>query len=141
MPQRTNLLTISALALTLASIILTRVFKSFTMAEVLAVAAFLTGVALLVSHRRADGTGPLDWPRRLIVTGSVIGLTGLVVKLLFVMLGIGAGAHDMEAHEAGLGQRLLEHIHHLFFNIGFLFMIGAAIGMLLGRFRRSRSDG
>ena len=136
-PRRINLLTGAALFLALASIVLTRVLKLFTLAEILAVAAFLAGVALLISHRRFARAPPLDWPRRLIVAGSFVGLAGLVVKGSFVLLGIGTGDHDMASHEVSFDERLLKHIHHLFFNIGFLFMIFAVFGLLLGRFKKS----
>ncbi len=126
-----------ALGLAMASILATRLFQAFTLAEGLAAAACAAALALWLAQRR--GGGALDWPRGLIVAGGVIGLTGLLVKLVFVVLGIGVGEHDMASHEAGMGSRLLEHIHHLFFNLGFLAMAAGAVGLAARRFRPQRA--
>lgn len=131
----------AAFSLATASMIATRAFRLFTVAEILAVAAFLAGIALLIMHRRNASRLPMDWPRRLIVIGSLIGLSGLVVKLVLVLFGIGVDSHDMHSHGADADNRLLEHIHHLFFNVGFLFMILAALGLLVNRFRNARTSG
>ena len=128
-----------ALVLSLASIVVTRVFRAFTVAEVLALLAFAAGVAVLIAHRQLEAGTALPWPNRLVVAGSVIGLVGLVVKLLFVALGIGVAEHDMSSHDGAGPNPLLQHIHHLFFNIGFLFMLIASIGMAVRRFRRRRN--
>jgi len=133
--KRTEKAGFIALVLALASILALRVFSAFVLSEALAVAAFVSGAAILILHRRGADAGNFGWPQRLIVTGSLIGLGGLALKLAFVLLGVGAGAHDMAAHQSGLGDRLLQHIHHLFFNIGFLFMLIAAVWLLVGRLR------
>jgi hypothetical protein len=129
-------LTAVALLLALASIVVTRVVKAFTVAEVLAVGSFLAGMAILVLHRQSAVPGAMGWPHRLVVVGSLVGLSGVLLKLLFVALGIGVEAHDMADHAAAGPNPLLVHIHHLFFNIGFLFMLVAAIGLGVRRFRR-----
>ena len=134
--NRTTQLTAAALGLSLASLVTTRGFKAFTVAEILAVAAFLSGLGLLILQRRASGHPALDWPRRLIVTGSAVGMGGLAIKLVFVLLGIGVTGHDMGSHELGQPNPLLQHIHHLFFNVGFLFMLVATLGLLIGQLRK-----
>ncbi len=135
--QRIRALTAAALLLALASIVTTRAFKLFTLAEFMSVAACLAGVGVLLAHRRIADGRPLSWPRRLIVAGSLIGLTGLFIKGVFVLLGIGTGEHDMAGHEPDSTQLLLQHIHHLFFNAGFVLMIVAAIGLGVSRLRKS----
>lgn len=105
------------LLMAVSSIIATRLFQQYTLAEGLAIAAFLCGLALWRSDRATD---------RLIVVGAFIGLGGLALKGVFVLLGIGAEHHDMTTHETVPGNPLLLHIHHLFFNIGFLFYLAAA---------------
>ena len=75
-----------------------RGFRLFELAEVLAVAALVAGLAMYLAHRRASGAVPLSWPGRLILAGSAIGLGGLLLKGLFLLLGVGAGHHDMATH-------------------------------------------
>jgi len=113
--------------LALASILVTRGLKAFTVAEVLAVAAFACGLVLFWRHRRRQPGVRLAWPERLIVTGSLVGLAGLPVKLLFSLLGVGAAGHDMANHESTAGNPLLLHIHHLFFNLGFVLLLISAV--------------
>lgn len=137
--KRTSLFCAGALILALASIIVTRALRLFSLAEILAVAAFLTGLLMWIAHRRSPNASPLDWPPRLIVAASFIGLGGLAVKMIFVLLGIGTGGHDMQGHESSLNARALEHIHHLFFNLGFLLMAVAAIGMAFRRITSRRT--
>lgn len=104
--------------LALASIIATHVFRMFSLAEGLAVAAFLAGLA---AWRLAQSTA------RWVVVGALLGLAGPLLKGLFIMLGIGADEHDMTTHEITPGNPLLVHIHHLFFNLGFFcYLISAA---------------
>ena len=126
-------LTAFALLLALASTLATRLFKAFTSAELLATGACIAGAALLLTRSSANA---LDWPHRLIVAGSLTGIAGLAVKLAFVLLGIGEPAADIHVHEGGFGGRVLTHIHHLFFNIGFLQMAAGAIGLLARLVRR-----
>jgi hypothetical protein len=115
--------------LVLASILLTHLLKAFTAAEVCAVLAFIAGLLLLRS-----GWHGLSHTRRAIVLGSALGLSGVLVKLFFVfVLGIG-GEHA--SHDGT--HPLLLHIHHLFFNIGFLFVIYAAFSAVLARWRAPR---
>lgn len=135
MPLKT-LFTTAALLLALASIVLTRAFRMFAVAEALAIAAFIAGLAIYVVHRRTAQREALDWSRRLIVGGSVLAAAGLLLKGLFVALGIGAAQHDMATHQTTPGNPLLEHIHHVFFNVGFLLFAMAAVGLLVRRVRR-----
>jgi hypothetical protein len=123
-------------ALALASVLCTRVLKAFTLAEGLAVAAFICGLLLLWRHRRQHPGIPLAWPERLIVTGSLVGLAGVPLKLLFSLLGIGAPAHDMADHANTAGNPLLLHINHLFFNLGFLVLLFSAIAWIAAAIRR-----
>ncbi len=108
-----------------SSIIATRVFKQFSVAEVLAVAAFVCGLASWLADRSTD---------RLIASGATLGLSGLFLKGIFVLLGIGAEQHDMASHQTTPGNPLFIHIHHLFFNIGFLLYFVAAIRIAIRRF-------
>lgn len=101
-----------------ASIVATQVFKAYSLAEGLAVTAFVCGLALWRLDRSTD---------RLIIIGAALGLGGLALKGIFVWQGIGAEHHDMSTHETIPGNPLLLHIHHLFFNIGFLFYLAAVI--------------
>jgi len=130
--QRTTLIVTAALLLALASILVTRILKAFTVAEVLAVLAFVTGLSLLIFTPE-----PKNRPHTLIITGAIIGLSGIIVKLIFVALGIGEAA-DHSAHTGGppSSSALLQHIHHLFFNAGFLTYLAALIGFVIGRFKR-----
>lgn len=75
-------------------------------------------------------------PERLIVIGSLLGLAGLPLKLAFGLLGIGAPAHDMANHASTAGNPLLLHIHHLFFNLGFLVLLISAIAWMVAAIRR-----
>ena len=109
----------------IASVIATRGFGQHTLSEGLAVVAFLSGLALWRSDRTTD---------RLIPIGAALGIGGVALKGIFVWLDVGAEFHDMTTHETTPGNPLLLHIHHLFFNIGFLFFIAAAI-----RARRKKS--
>lgn len=120
-----RVLTLSPLLLAVLSIVATRVFKQYLLAESLAVAAFICGLALSRVDRSSD---------RVILFGSAIGLGGLALKGIFVWFGIGAEHHDMTTHMTTPGNPLLLHIHHLFFNIGFLFYFAAAIRAVLKRF-------
>ncbi|MBN8279006.1 MAG: hypothetical protein J0M16_00155 [Gammaproteobacteria bacterium] len=129
------LLTMAAYVLALGSVFTTRVVKAFTLAEVLAVATFVCGLAVFVIYRRERSARPLAWPHRLVVVGSVIGLAGLALKVVFSLLGIGAGEHDMANHATAAGNPLLVHIHHLFFNLGFLFLLVSAIILVGARVR------
>ena len=128
----TNKLISVAFAFALLSIVFTRVFRMFSVAEVLAVLAFLAGLGILLVNRRQVPKATLNWPEKLFVVGSCVGLGGVVIKLAFVALGIGTGAHDMSDHDAAPNP-LLQHIHHLFFNIGFLLFLISAVTMLVGR--------
>ena len=124
MSRRNPLMLATIYALALASILVTRVLKAFTLAEALAVAAFICGLLLLCRHRRQQHEVRLAWPERLIVVGSLVEpLAGLPLKLLFTLLGIGAPVHDMADHANSAGNPLLLHIHHLFFNLGFLLLL------------------
>lgn len=127
--------------LALASILVTRILKAFTLAEVLAVAAFAGGLLLFWQHRRQQPGVRLALPERLIVTGSLIGLAGLPVKLLFSVLGLGAPGHDMADHATSEGNPLLLHIHHLFFNLGFLLLLVSAIVWIVAAIRRKNMQG
>jgi len=126
-------ITALALLLALGSILVTRVLRAFTLADVLSVASFAAALMLL---KVGGGWSSLDMPRKLLVAGGVIGLTGVAVKLVFVAFGIGVGA-DHAMHAAGPGEaggadfaeRLKMHIHHLFFNIAFLVYLAASLGL------------
>jgi amino acid transporter len=122
-------------ALALASILVTRILKAFTLAEALAVAAFILGVLLLWRHRRQRPSMRLALPERLIVIGSLVGLAGLPLKLLFTLLDIGAPVHDMADHANTAGNPVLLHIHHLFFNLGFLVLLISAIAWIAAAIR------
>ena len=104
--------------LALASIVATHVFRMFSLAEALAVVAFLTGLA---AWRLAQSTD------RWVVAGALLGLAGLILKGLFIVLGIGADEHDMTTHEITPGHPLLVHIHHVFFNLGFFCYLVSAV--------------
>ncbi|MEO8443383.1 MAG: hypothetical protein ABI567_00060 [Gammaproteobacteria bacterium] len=136
---RNPLMLATVYGLALASILVTRVLKAFTLAEALAVAAFLCGLFLLWQHRRRHPGVTLPLPERLILIGSLLGLAGLPLKLLFILLGIGAASHDMANHETSAGNPLLLHIHHLFFNLGFLLLLISAIAWMTAAIRRGRS--
>ena len=109
---------LSPFLLAVSSVLATRIFSQHALSEGLAVLAFLCGLALWRADRSTD---------RLIPVGATLGMGGLVLKGVFVWLGIRAEVHDMSTHETTPGNPLLLHIHHLFFNIGFLFYIAAAI--------------
>lgn len=108
---------LSSVLSAIASVVSTRLFEQYALAEVLAVTAFLCGLALWRADRSAD---------RLFVVGAVLGLGGLALKGMFVWLGIGAETHDMNTHAITPGNPLLLHVHHLFFNVGFLCYFAAA---------------
>lgn len=122
-------------ALALASILVTRVLKSFTLAEALAAAAFVCGLLLLWLHRRQQPGVRLAWPERLVVIGSLVGLAGVPLKLLFAALDIGAPVHDLAEHASTGGNPVLLHIHHLFFNLGFLVLLASAITWMAAALR------
>ena len=113
----TRVFPLSPYLLAVSSVGATRIFSQHTLSEVLAVLAFLCGLALWRADRSTD---------RLILIGAALGISGLALKGIFVWLGVGAEGHDMTTHEITPGNPLLLHIHHLFFNIGFLFYIAAA---------------
>ena len=75
----------AALLLGLASIIVTRVFRAFTVAEVLAILAFISGLAIFWLSRVDADDKSLPWPHRLVIAGSVIGIVGLLIKAVFVV--------------------------------------------------------
>jgi hypothetical protein len=135
MSRRNPLILATIYALALASILVTRILKAYTLAELLAVAAFICGLLLLWHHRHQQHEARLAWPERLIVTGSLLGLAGLPLKLLFTLLDIGAPAHDMANHADTAGNPLLLHIHHLFFNLGFLMLLISAIAWIAAAIR------
>lgn len=135
MSGRNPLMLATIYALALASILVTRILKAFTLAEVLAVTAFICGLLLLWRHRRQQHEVRLAWPERLIVVGSLVGLAGLPLKLLFTLLDIGAPVHDMANHANTAGNPLLLHIHHLFFNLGFLILLISAIAWIAAAIR------
>ena len=114
----TRVFIVSPYFFAVSSVIATRIFEQHALSERLAILAFLCGLALWKTDLSTD---------RLIPAGAALGLGGLVLKGIFVWLGIGAEAHDMTTHETTPGNPLLLHIHHLFFNIGFLFYIAAVI--------------
>jgi len=116
----------------LASIFLTRVFRLFTVADVLSVAAFVCA-ALLLRIRWSQ----LEAAEKTLVAGALVGLSGVLVKLVLAALGIPdvpAGADHTYPGLTG-SDRLFMHIHHLFFNAGFLLYLIAALLMLLRKFR------
>jgi hypothetical protein len=113
-----RIFTLSPYFLAVSSVIATRVFKQHSLSEGLAILAFLFGLALWRTGATTD---------RLIPIGAALGMGGLALKGVFVWLGIGAETHDMSTHETTPGNPLLIHIHHLFFNVGFLFYFAAAI--------------
>jgi hypothetical protein len=119
---------IGSYLLALASLISTHGFRMFSLAEVLAVAAFLTGIASWKLAREGN---------RWIVAGALLGLAGPV------LLGIGVDEHDMTTHETTTAHPLLVHIHHVFFNLGFVCYLVSAVQTtvisLLGRLR-NRGD-
>ncbi len=125
---------IGSYLLALASLISTHVFRMFSLAEVLAVAAFLTGIASWKLAREGN---------RWIVAGALLGLAGPVLKGLLLLLGIGVDEHDMTTHETTTAHPLLVHIHHVFFNLGFVCYLVSAVQTtvisLLGRLR-NRGD-
>lgn len=129
------LLTSAALLLALASVVLTRALRMFAVAEVLAIAAFVAAFAMYLAHRRTAPGTALGWPRGLILGAAVLAALGLALKGLFVVLGIGAPVHDMATHQNTPGNPLLEHIHHVLFNVGFLLFASAALGLLVRRIR------
>lgn len=118
--------TYGAYFLAASSIVATRVFRLYTLSETLAIAAFLCGLALWRIHRSAD---------RLIFVGALLGLGGLILKGVFVLLGIGAESHDMTTHETVPGNPLLLHIHHLFFNVGFVFYFISIVSTVFKKIR------
>jgi hypothetical protein len=124
------LLNLLPYVLALASILTTRILHAFTVAEVLAVAAFVSGLAGWWVHRRSSDL-PQALSGRLVTVASVLGLMGLPLKGLFVALGIGGG-HDMTTHEV-TDNALLVHIHHVFFNLGFLLLLVALVRGALAR--------
>lgn len=137
-PRRMNpvsLLTSAALLLALASVVLTRGFRMFAVAEVLAIASFAAGFAMYFVHRRTSAGSALGGPGRLILGGAVVAAIGLGLKGIFVASGIGAPRRDMSTHEVLAGNPLLEHVHHLLFNVGFLLFALAAVGLLVRRVR------
>lgn len=113
--------------LALGSIGFARAVKAFTLSETLAIASFLCGLGFYFLRRRTSPGVPLTWPERLIITASVIGLAGLPVKAGFMALGIGEALHDMAGHEEMPGNSLLLHVHHLFYNVGFVVLLVSAI--------------
>ena len=112
----------------ISSILLTYVLKAFTVAEFLAVSAFVCGMLLL---HFAGRWGSLSHSLRAIVVGSSVGLSGVLIKGVLVLLGIGAGDHA--AHEGT--HPLLVHIHHLFINLGFLLFVYAALAAAFSGWR------
>lgn len=121
-----RLIAISPFLLAVSSIVATRILKQYFLAETLAVIAFICGFVLWRVDRSSD---------RLIVIGATLGIGGLALKGIFIWLGIGLETHDMTTHETVPGNPLLIHIHHLFFNIGFLFYFAAAIRAVIKTFR------
>jgi hypothetical protein len=119
--------------LALASFVFARAVKAFTLSEALAVASFLCGLGFYLLQRGIRPGVPLTWSERLLVTASVIGLAGLPVKAAFMALGIGEASHDMASHGEMPGNPLLLHVHHLFYNIGFLILLVSAIVRLTRR--------
>ena len=117
---------LSPYVLAVSSVIATRTFSQHALSEALAVLAFLCGLALWRANRSTD---------RLITIGAALGLGGVALKGIFVWLGLGADTHDMTTHEITPGNPLLLHIHHLFFNIGFLFYIAAASRAVIKKIR------
>lgn len=85
--------------------------------------------------RRQQPGVRLALPERLIVIGSLLGLVGLPLKLVFSLLGVGAPAHDMANHVSTAGNPLLLHVHHLFFNLGFLALLISALAWMVAAIR------
>lgn len=141
MNRRNPVILAAVYVLALASIVFTHAFKVFTLAEVLAVSAFICGLFMLWLTRRQQPGVRLALPERLIVIGSLLGLVGLPLKLAFGLLGIGAPAHDMANHVSTAGNPLLLHIHHLFFNLGFLVLLISAIAWIVAAIRRLAEAG
>lgn len=143
MPERLrlSLMATAPYLLALASIVATRGFKAFGLAEALAVAAFACGLAVYLMRRQESVGAPAGWPQRLLLVGSVVGLAGLPLKLLFSMLGIGAEQHSMAGHATTTGNPLLMHIHHLFFNLGFVILLASALVLFAGRARGRKRAG
>jgi len=119
---------LSPYLLALSSVVATRGFSQHTLSEGLAVIALLCGFALLWRADRSTDS--------LIPVGAALGIGGLALKGIFVWLGIGAKVHDMSTHQTTPGDPLLLHIHHLFFNIGFLFYTTAATRSGIKKIRR-----
>jgi hypothetical protein len=139
MGTRNPALLATVYGLAASSILVTRVFKAFTLAEVLAVAAFSSGLLVLLHQRRQQPGSKLALPERLIVVASAAGLAGLPIKLLFTLLGIGAPGHDPASHADTGGNPVLLHIHHVFFNVGFLMLLISAIAWFAGRKDKTRT--
>ena len=135
MNRRNPVILATVYGLALASIVFTRAFKAFTLAEVLAVSAFICGLFMFWLTRRQQPGVRLALPERLIVIGSLLGLVGLPLKLVFSLLGVGAPAHDMANHVSTAGNPLLLHVHHLFFNLGFLALLISAIAWMVAAIR------
>lgn len=112
--------------LALSSIILTHIFSSFSLAEGTAIAAFIAGVAYWKLVKAVD---------RWLIAGALLGLGGLLLKGIFIAFGIGVSQHDMTTHEVTPGHPLLVHIHHLFFNVGFLCYSISAIWRIVIKLR------
>jgi len=133
MGKRNPVLLATVYGLALCSVLVTRLVKAFTLAEGLAVAAFLVGLILLWQHRREEPPLAMGLTERLVVVASVIGLMGLPIKLLFVLFGVGSPAHDMARHTDTGGNPLLLHIHHVFFNLGFLVLLISGVAWIAAR--------
>ncbi len=123
----TRVFTLCPYLLAVSSVGATRIFSQRALSEVLAILAFLCGLALWRADRSTD---------RLIPLGAALGIGGVVLKGIFVWLGIGIEVYDTSTHETRPENPLLLHIHHLFFNIGFLFYIAAAIRAGIKEIRR-----
>lgn len=120
---------VGAYLLAAASVVATHVFHAFSVAEVLAVSAFIIGFASWWLAQNVD---------RWIVIGAVLGLLGLLLKGLFVVFGIGAEMHDMTTHQITPGNPLLVHIHHVFFNVGFLCYFASLVRSVFSLLRRKQ---
>lgn len=130
---------LAAYLLALASILATHVLKAFTVAEVLAVLAFGCGLMVFWLQRRQVDGAMIGWGQRLIVIGSITGLIGIPLKLLLVLFGIGAAEHDSANHAAAAVNPILIHIHHLFFNLGFLILLISLLVIGVGHLRSEKS--
>ena len=86
----TRVFPLSPYLLAVLSVGATRIFSQHTLSEVLAVLAFLCGLALWRADRSTD---------RLILIGAALGISGLALKGIFVWLGVGAEGHDVTTHE------------------------------------------